>query len=176
MLPAAVPLPKSRALPSTRMEHARTLFRDALEILAAAVTVTNSSLKETLLRAALSATELAAAELRRELQPNPAPVDTPFHPMLDLTPIEPPSEEEDEGGDATDLFEPPPTPNHARPYLKFVAAMVPVLRAANPTDTQQTHITRIGELWQRHKGVSAFSVEEAMVDAITAATAEVMGK
>ena len=156
------------------MEHARALFRDALEILAAAVTITNPSLKETLLRAALSATELAAAELRRELQPNPAPAEAPFHPVLDLTPIEPPSEEEDGYASDAELFEPPPTPNHARPYLKFVAAMVPVLRAANPSDTQQTHITRIGELWQRHKGVSAASVEEAMVDAITAATAEVM--
>lgn len=157
------------------MEHARTLLQDALEILTAAAAVTNSSLKEVLTQAARSATESAAAELRRVLQPNPAPPTEPtFHPMLDLTPIEPPSEEEDEGGDATALFEPPPTPNHSRPYLKFVAAMVPVLRAANPTDTQQTHITRIGELWQRHKGVSAFSVEEAMVDAITAATAEVM--
>jgi hypothetical protein len=89
--------------------------------------------------------------------------------MLDLTPIDltdPPSEEED---DANDLFEPPPTPNHARPYLKFVAAMVPVLRAAYPTDTQQAHITRIGELWQRHKGA------DILQDAIAAATAEVMG-
>jgi hypothetical protein len=156
------------------MEHARTLLHDALQVLTAAAAVTNPPLKDVLAKAALSATELAAAELRRVFQPNPAPTELTFNPMLDLTPIEPPSEEEDGSASPTDLFEPPPTPNHSRPYLKFVAAMVPVLRAANPTDTQQTHITRIGELWQRHKGVSAASVEEAMVDAITAATAEVM--
>jgi hypothetical protein len=141
------------------MEHARTLLQDALEVLTAAASVTNPPIKEVLTRAALSATELAATELRRVFQPTP----TPFTPILELTPIEPVEEESEDA----DLFEAPPTPNHSRPYLEFVAALVPVLRAANPADTQQTHIAHIGQLWQRHKNATTLQA------AIAAATEEV---
>ena len=143
------------------MEHAQTLLQDALHVITAANAVTNPPLKDTLARAALSAAEHAVAELRRHLQPNPVPTS----PLLDITPIEP-HEDTEEGYELlepADISHPQPPP---RPYQDFVAAMVPVLRA-NYTDTQQVHIARIGQLWQKYKNSSTLAA------AIAAATEEV---
>ena len=128
------------------MDLALFCLRDALHVLTAAAAVSSPPLKEALTRAALSAADAAALELRRCLQPAPGPP----------SPI-PPQEES-----MAELVEPEPEQPHR--YQEFVAAMVPILRRTYPDSTQQQHIVRIGQLWQQHKNAATLQA------AITAAS------
>jgi hypothetical protein len=123
------------------MDHALVCLRDALHVLTAATAVSNSPLKETLTREALSAADTATLELRRYLQPSPIP-------PQEVSVVELPE----------------PDAEQPRRYQEFVAAMVPILRNTYPDNTQQQHIARIGQLWQQHKSAAT------LLAAVTAAS------